>query len=97
MDTIWISKFVGITAGITLLRFALSGVVNSNMRHQPCVFEIFSKGLDEHKQRKMHENLWYTIWHTTRYVTFRYRMQGISPSRDETISLRPKVYLAKTY
>jgi ceramide synthetase len=34
------------------------------MNNFPCVFRLLSKGLEEEKRRKLHENLWYGIWHT---------------------------------
>ena len=54
--------------GLTALRFTVSGIVNTWLRDVPCLFQVFSKGLAGAQQRKLHENLWYAIWHTVRYV-----------------------------
>ena len=52
--------------GITFVRFALSGLVSTWLNGLPCVFRLLSRGLEEGQRRKMHENLWYTLWHTLR-------------------------------
>lgn len=54
--------------GLTALRFTVSGIVNTWLRDVPCLFQAFSKGLAGAQRRKLHENLWYAIWHTVRYV-----------------------------
>jgi hypothetical protein len=59
------------TLGISLLRFSLSGIVNSWLKDAPCLFKIFSRDIhSEQNRRKLHENLWYALHHTTRYVYF---------------------------
>lgn len=70
METLLGMQFIGLTAGITVARLCLAGLVNTKIKHMPCFFQLFSYGLDEDKKRKLHENVWYTMWHTLRYVPF---------------------------
>lgn len=53
--------------GLSVLRFTLSGIVSSWLKDVPCIFQYFSKGLPLTQARKLHENLWYAIWHTTSF------------------------------
>ena len=63
-------KWLGIyVLGISLVRFGLSGIVNSWLKDLPCLFGLASRGLEPTQRRKLHENMWYTLWHTSRYVS----------------------------
>jgi hypothetical protein len=54
--------------GLSVIRFTLSGIVSSWLKDVPCIFQYFSKGLPVAQARKLHENLWYAIWHTVSFV-----------------------------
>lgn len=54
--------------GLSVLRLTLSGIVSSWLREVPCLFQLFSKGLTPSQARKLHENLWYTIWHSVSFL-----------------------------
>ena len=63
----WI-EVVSYLIGLSVIRFTLSGMVSSWLREVPCLFQMFSKGLPSAQARKLHENLWYTIWHTVSFL-----------------------------
>jgi len=56
------------TLGMSAIRLVLSGMVNTKINNFPCVFRLLSRGLEEEKRRKFHENLWYGIWHTLSFI-----------------------------
>jgi hypothetical protein len=54
--------------GLSVLRFSLSGTMWNGLSEVPCFFQLFSKGLDASQARKLHENMWYSIWHTASFL-----------------------------
>lgn len=60
------AKVISYVIGLSILRFSLAGIVNTNLNRAPCVFQLFSKRLGTERRRKLHENLWYTFWHFSR-------------------------------
>ena len=64
-----IAHIISYTIGISILRFSVSGIVNTWLKDLPCLFQLFSRDITvAQNRRKLHENLWYSMWHTTRYV-----------------------------
>lgn len=55
------------TFGLSVLRLTLSGATGYGLNEVPCLFQLFSKGLHASQARKLHENLWYTVWHITSF------------------------------
>ncbi len=68
--------------GLSVIRFSLSGIVNSWLKDVPCLFQFFSKGLSPAPARKLHENLWYATWHTTSFFLGFWHMRGQTWVRD---------------
>jgi hypothetical protein len=64
-----LSQVLSYVLGLSVLRFSLSGIVNTNLKRAPCLFQVLSKNLGTQQRRKFHENLWYTLWHFSRYVS----------------------------
>ena len=48
---------------ITCLRFCLSGAFNESLSRFPCVFGLFTGSFVPLIRRKIHENVWYLLWH----------------------------------
>lgn len=62
------------TFGLSVLRLTLSGATGYGLNEVPCLFQLFSKGLHTSQARKLHENLWYSIWHITSFAVGMWHM-----------------------
>ena len=62
----------------TLLRFACAGAYQKRFSKLPCLFSALSEGLDDGIRRKLHENLWYSMWHTLSFSTNLYMLVNSS-------------------
>ena len=63
-----VSEVLSFALAISVVRFSLSGIVNTKLKDLPCAFQLLSGGLTGQSRRKLHENLWYSSWHSIRYV-----------------------------
>lgn len=53
---------------ICLIRFAISGVYQRQFRKIPCLLDyIIPADLSDIRRRKIGENVWYALWHTTSF------------------------------
>ena len=53
---------------ISAIRFSCAGAYQKNLAKFPCIFRLASTGLPAIKRRKLHESLWYTIWHSLSFA-----------------------------
>jgi len=63
---------------ICCLRFASAGAYHAKLASLPCLFAAVSGGLTDGVRRKLHENLWYTLWHTTSFTANLYMLLNSS-------------------
>jgi TLC domain len=62
----------------SVLRLVLAGAYHKRLAKMPCLFSLVSHGLDDGVRRKLHETMWYSVWHTLSFAANLYMLLNSS-------------------
>ena len=69
-----LQTYVTSVIGLALLRFLCAGAYHKRLAQIPCLFRPLSLGMQPIVRRKLHENMWYSLWHTMSFSANMYML-----------------------